>query len=52
MNRFIELTILKVAVYCKLHTQHPGDNPFARFGYKADVYIFGKTKSFTIKRRS
>lgn len=46
MKRFIGLTILAIVACCKLQAQHSEGNPFARLGYKADVYTFGEKKEF------
>lgn len=46
MKKFTGLVILVIATCFKLQAQHAEGNPFARLGYKADVYTFGEKKEF------
>lgn len=46
MKKFIGLVVLVVAACFRLQAQHSEGNPFARLGYKADVYTFGEKKEF------
>ena len=42
MKKFTGLIMLVIATCLKLQAQHSEGNPFARLGYKADVYTFGE----------
>ena len=46
MKKFTGLVILVIATCFELQAQHAEGNPFARLGYKADVYTFGEKKEF------
>lgn len=46
MKKFIGLVVLVVAACFRLQAQHSEGNPFARLGYKTDVYTFGEKKEF------
>ena len=46
MKKFTGLIMLVIATCLKLQAQHSEGNPFARLGYKADVYTFGEKEEF------
>lgn len=46
MKKFTGLVILVIATCFELQAQHAEGNPFARLGYKTDVYTFGEKKEF------
>lgn len=46
MKKFTGLVILVITTCFELQAQHAEGNPFARLGYKADVYTFGEKKEF------
>lgn len=46
MKKFTGLIILVITTCFELQAQHAEGNPFARLGYKADVYTFGEKKEF------
>ena len=46
MKKFTGLVILVITTCFELQAQHTEGNPFARLGYKTDVYTFGEKKEF------
>lgn len=46
MKKFTGFIMLVIATCLKLQAQHSEGNPFARLGYKADVYTFGEKEEF------
>ena len=46
IKKFTGFIILVIATCLKLQAQHSEGNPFARLGYKADVYTFGEKEEF------
>lgn len=46
IKKFTGFIILVIAACLKLQAQHSEGNPFARLGYKADVYTFGEKEEF------
>lgn len=46
MKKLVLLIIGLVGAHFQLQAQHSEGNPFARLGYKADVYTFGEDKEF------
>lgn len=46
IKKFTGLIMLVIATCLKLQAQHSEGNPFARLGYKADVYTFGEKEEF------
>ena len=46
MKKCTGLIMLVIATCLKLQAQHSEGNPFARLGYKADVYTFGEKEEF------
>lgn len=46
MKKFIGFIVLVMTTCFQLRSQHTEGNPFARLGYKADVYTFGEKSEF------